>query len=209
MIIEPGNAIQAHFGRYTRAFYIAIAALAVGLLFGILAIGTLTPSDKLSLIHYIRQFLNQEAAAPTYHGIFKPMLAGNLKMLGLLYLLGVSVAGMPLILIVVFFRGFVLGFSSAFLIGTLQWQGFWVSVIGIFLQNLFVGTAFVIVAAVALGFSWELISPKSRKDGWSIPRGFAFFTGLVIVMACVNVVGTALEAYVAPFLLHVLSTWGI
>lgn len=209
MITVPGNRIQQHFGRYTPQLYVALATLLVGVLFGVLAISTLSLADKLSLLSYIRRFLSIEAVSPTYHHIFQRALADNLKVVGLLYLLGVSVAGMPLVLVLVFFRGFVLGFASAFLVGTMHWQGVCVGIATIGLANLFMLPALVIAAAVALGFSWDLISPNRRQDGAGLARGFAFFTGLVVVMAAVTLVGTALEAYAAPFLLHLFSNWGI
>ncbi len=209
MITAPGNRIQQHFGRYTPQLYVALATLLVGVLFGVLAISTLSLADKLSLLSYIRRFLSIEVVAPTYHHVFQRALADNLKVVGLLYLLGVSVAGMPLVLILVFFRGFVLGFASAFLVGTMHWQGVGVGIATIGLANLFMVPALVIAAAVALGFSWDLISPSRRQDGAGLARGFAFFTGLVVVMAAVTLVGTAIEAYVAPFLLHFFGNWGI
>lgn len=181
----------------------------MGLLFGILAIGALTPQDRMSLLGYLHNFINLEMSRPTYHGIFKPALATNLKMLGLLYILGVSVAGMPLVIILLFFRGFVLGFAASFLIGTMHWQGIWLATISIVLENIFIVPALLIVSAVALGFSWDLISPKSRFKRASLTQGFAFFTGLVVVMAFAVVVGTALQAFATPFFMHLLSRWGV
>lgn len=209
MVIAPGNRLQEHFGRYTTQLYIAAAALLVGILFGALAIGTLSVADKLSLLGYMRRFLDVEALAPTYHNIFQRALADNLKVVGLLYLLGVSVAGMPLVVVLVFFRGFVLGFASAFLVSTMHWQGVGVGLATIGLSNIFVLPALIIAAAVALGFSWDLIAPRTRRNVPYLGRGFAFFTGLVMVMSAVTLVGTALESYASPYLLHLFANWGI
>ncbi len=208
MVTAPGNHLQAHFGRYTTQLYLAIAAVLVGILFGMLAVGTLTAGDKLSLLAYIRHFLDVEAAKPTYQHVFKPALAENLKTIGLLYLLGVSVAGMPLVLMLVFFRGFVLGFGAAFLVSTMHWQGAGVGLATMGIANVFLLPALVLASAVALGFSWDLISPRTRQDGTPLGNSFAFFTGLVIVMALVTLVGTALECFAGPFLLHLFSAWG-
>ncbi len=205
MIIEPGNPIQAHFGRYTTMLYVVIATLAVGLLFGILAVGTLSPADRLLLVRYVDQFVRREAAAPTWHGIFRPALVNNLKLLGLVYLLGISVAGVPFVLFIVFFRGFIVGFAVAFFVEVLHWQGVWLSTATIGLQNVFLIPALVIVSAVALGFSWDLISVSARASGPTIAQRFAYFTGLAVAMAAVFVVATALEAYAAPLLVHLFG----
>jgi len=209
VVAQPGNPLQAHFGRYTGALYIVLAVFLVGGLFGALALGTLTVADRVLLIGYIHRFVQVEAVAPTWHGVFRPALTQNLKLLGLLYLLGVSVAGMPFVVIIVFFRGFVLGFSVAFLVGTLHWSGIWLSLVTIGLDNMFLLPALLIVAAVGLGFSWELISPGTRDSRPSALEGFAYFTGLVMVMGLVFLVGTGLESYVAPGLVHWLSPWGV
>lgn len=206
---RPGNPLQAHFGRYTTPLYIAIATFGIGLLFGALATGTLTVADKLMLVDYVHRFVTRETARLAVGGIFQPMLVDNLKLLGLLYLLGISVAGMPLVVVIVFFRGFVLGFAGAFLVGTLHWQGFWLGVIAMGLADFFIVPAMLIVSGVALGMSWELISPKARMERSSLLRGLAHFTGLVLVMGLVTVAGSVAEAYVAPAIVHVLGGLGI
>ena len=206
---RPTSVLDEYLTHYLTPVYIAVAALAIGVLFGVLAIGTLTPADKLSMLAYLRHFIAVETSAPTYRGIFQPALANNLKLLGLLYLLGVSVAGMPLVLIALFFRGFVLGFSTAFILASLQWQGLGLALVAIVLQNLFIVPAVVIVAGVALGFSWQLISVKGRAARTSLSQRFAGFTTLVLAMGLVVLVGTVLEAYAGPFLMHLLSAWGI
>ncbi len=209
MVTAPGNRLQAHFGRYTTHLYLVIAAMLVGVLFGVLAVGTLSVADRLSLMSYVKQFVDLEASSPTYRHVFQPALAQNLKLLGLLYVLGVSVAGMPLVLLVVFFRGFVLGFAATFLVQGLQWRGAAIGTATMGIASVFLLPALVIAAAVALGFSWDLISPAARRKGPGVGKAFAFFTGLVIVMAAVTLVGTALESYVSPFLLHLLGHWGM
>ena len=209
MFTSPGNRLQAHFGRYTAQLYIVLAVLAVGVLFGVLAINTLNVTDKLSLMAYVKQFTALEAVHPAYGQVFRPALAQNLKLIGMLYLLGVSVAGMPLVLAAIFFRGFVLGFSADFLVQAMHWQGAAVGLVTIGLDGVFLIPAVVLAASVALGFSWDLVSPRTRQDRPHLGRNFAFFTGLMVAMSGVTLVGTALETFAAPFLLHMLSSWGI
>ncbi|AUW93539.1 MAG: stage II sporulation protein M [Sulfobacillus thermosulfidooxidans] len=205
----PTSILEDYLAQYLTPVYIAVATMAVGILFGVLAVGTLTPADKLSLVGYLRHFIDIQTSTPTYHGVFRQALTANLKLLGLLYLLGVSVAGMPLVMVALFFRGFVLGFSAAFVLMSFHWQGAGLAAITMGLQNVFIVPAIVIVGGVALGFSWQLISTKGRAARSTLSQRFAAFTTLVVAMSFVVLVGTALEAYAAPFLMHLLSGWGI
>ncbi|WP_028963073.1 stage II sporulation protein M [Sulfobacillus thermosulfidooxidans] len=206
---HPATIWDEYLRHYWTPVYIATAAFAVGVLFGVLAIGTLTPADIFSLETYLRHFVDLETTSPTYHGVFQPALTNNLKILGLLYILGVSVAGMPLVVVALFFRGFVVGFSAAFMISSLHWQGIVLTLITIVLQNVFIVPALIIVGGVALGFSWQLIATRSPAAKHSLAQRFGAFTTLVLAMGLVMVVGTFLEAYGAPFLMHLLGQWGI
>lgn len=209
MVTSPGNPLQAHYGRYTPALYVVLAVMAVGVVCGVLAIGTLSVGDQLQLTDYVKRFVELQAHHPTYGPVFNLALRDNLKLVGLFYLFGVSVAGMPLVVVAVFFRGFVLGFTADFLVTSLHWAGALLGLITVGLVSLFLVPALIIAGAVALGFSWDLISPATRRHAPHLGRSFAFFTGLMIVMAAVTVVGTALEAYASPLFIHVLATWGV
>ena len=207
---RPITIWDEYFSQYLIPIYIALAMFAVGIVFGALAIETLTQADILSLSTYLRHFIHVETSTtPPYAGIFPPALIGNLKILGLFYVLGISVAGMPLVLVVLFFRGFVLGFTGAFLISSLHWQGIALTIIAVVLQNMFIVPALIIVSGVALGFSWQLIAAKGTVGRSSLVQKFGAFTTLVVLMALVIAVGSAVEAYGSPFLIHMAARWGI
>lgn len=206
---RPGWVLENQFRRYRTPLFIAIATFGLGAVFGSMAISTLTVADKALLMDYVHRFIVLEAARPVGPALFTSALANNLKLLGLIYIMGVSVAGMPLVPIVLFFRGFVAGFAVAFLTTTMAWQGIWLTVITIGLQSLFIVPATLLTSAVALGFSWSLIFPQTRSANQSVLQNFVAFTILVALMGMVAVVGTACETAVAPFLLHLLGTWGI
>lgn len=209
MATAPGNGLQAHFGRYTAQLYVVVAVLVAGILFGLLAVNTLSMSDKLSLVAYLKHFVDIESVQPTYSHVLRPALTQNLKLLGILYLLGISVAGMPLVLVAVFFRGFVLGFAADFLVISMHWQGVALGVVTVGLESVFLLPALAIAASVALGFSWELVSPQTRQEAPNLGKSFAFFTGLMVAMGAVTVAGTFVEAFISPFLMHLLGSWGV
>ncbi len=210
MTMRPITIWDEYFRQYLTPIYMASAMFIVGMVFGALAIETLTRADILSLSRYIHHFITIETSTtPPYATIFQPALIGNLKILGLFYILGISVAGMPLVLVALFFRGFVLGFTGAFLISSLHWQGVVLAIITLVLQNIFILPALILVSGVALGFSWQLIATKGQTERSSLVQKFGAFTTLVILMALVIIVGSAVEAYGSPFLIHIAGRWGI
>lgn len=193
--------------RYVPYAGISLATLAVGLIFGILAVGVLTPSEKAQLISQIHQFVTLAHRQGSFGDLFQPALMQNLKAMGLLYMLGVSVAGMPLVLVLLFFRGFVVGFTVAFLIAGLKWQGVGLTLATVAAQNLLMVPALVIAGALALAFSWQLLFPRSASAGQEvgIPEAFARYTLVLAGLCGVIVAATAVEIYVGPFLLRLFG----
>lgn len=206
---HPGLRWREQLHRYQTPLIIAVSTFALGILFGVMAVSTLTAADKVSLVAYLHRFITVGASLPTVTPLFSRAVVDNLKVLGLLYVLGISVAGMPLVALVVFFRGFVLGFALGFLTTAMAWQGVWFAVIGVGLQSIFLVPATMLVAAGALKFSWSLVAPRDTGNRHGVLEQFVALTLLVVAMGAVVVVGSACETVVSPFLIHLLRNWGI
>ena len=56
---------------------------------------------------------------------FQHSMGDHLKTLGLMWILGLSIIGIPLILILIFLKGLVIGFTVGFLVSQLSWRGLW------------------------------------------------------------------------------------
>lgn len=209
VVSQPGLRWQEQLRRYHTPLIIAVSTFALGILFGVMAIGTLTPADKGALLAYLHRFIAVQASASQGTSLFSRAVVDNLKVLGLLYVLGISVAGMPFVALVVFFRGFVLGFALGFLTTTMAWQGVWFGIIAVGLESVFIVPATMLVAAGALGFSWTLVAPRGSGVRHSVLEQFVGLTLLVVAMGAVVVVGSACETVVSPLLVHLLRNWGI
>lgn len=194
--------IQPTWAQYLPYALMSLATLAVGLVFGILAVGVLTVTEKAQLLTQIHQFITLAHGRGSWGGLFQPALMENLKAMGLLYILGVSVVGMPFVLVLLFFRGFVVGFSAGFLIGSLNWQGVGLTFATVAAQNLLILPALVIAGALALAFSWNLIFPRAQGPSRNIPEAFALYTLVLAILCGVIVAATAVEVYVGPWLLQ-------
>ena len=77
------------------------------------------------------------------------MKTGNIQLVFFLFFMGISVIGVPLALLLVFTRGFILGFSSGFLFQTMGLKGFVLTMTGIAPHNiLFIPALFLMVIAI-------------------------------------------------------------
>lgn len=155
-------------------YLLVLAIFALGLICGALNVNFL-PAAKVEALHdYIDAFFKQalglhvDTSQVAWEAIYNKII-----MMAALYILGLTIIGIPAILGLIFLRGFVLGFTVAFLSRDLAWLGLLLAAASIMPQNLLYLPALFIGAVAALSFAL-LLFPRSSST-WSKVWG-AFFS---------------------------------
>ncbi len=126
-----------------------------------------------------------------------------MKFLGLMWVLGISIIGLPLILVLLFIKGIVVGFSVGFLVNQMGWGGFLLSFVTVLPQNLFIIPMFIFIAVVAVGVSLKLIRKIFIKQSMGvqiIPMLTQYFIVLIIAVGFISI-AAGVEAYISPELM--------
>ncbi len=132
-----------------RIFLLALVAILfiMGIVFGVLAAGILDKHQKVDLMNYLNQGLHGPVIQNQAYT--KQTIVSNIQMVFFLFFMGISVIGVPLALLLVFTRGFILGFSTGFLFQAMGLKGFVLTMTGIVPHNiLFIPALFLMVIAI-------------------------------------------------------------
>jgi stage II sporulation protein M len=98
------------------AYVIILFVFALGLTTGSLEVYKLQAGELQELSIYLDRFMDQAALIETEPAAaVKSVLYNDLILIAAIYFLGLTIIGIPVILILIFTRGFVLGFSIVFL----------------------------------------------------------------------------------------------
>lgn len=194
-----------HF-RECRSLYIFVIALfMVGIVFGGIVVNSLPYGTKLDLLHYMEQFFGElsrgQIADPRL--MFRESLINDLQYIGLIWLLGLSVIGLPIIFLLIFIKGLVLGFTVGFLVSQMGVNGFLASLVSIFPQNMLLIPADLFISVIAvvccLKVFRQLLIRTRREPLW--PQMFGYV--LLLLPACVLVfAASSFEAYLSPSLIR-------
>jgi stage II sporulation protein M len=155
-------------------------------------------SELLGLIdNYVQRDL-QEAFTP--QSIFWHAFFNQVKTVLAIWFLGLTVIGLPLILAVVFMRGFSLGFTGGFLLQEKAGTGVLICILSIFPHNI-VYIPFLLVSAVlAINFSYFII--KGRNSSLlPLSKGLIMYSILMVLLLVVFLAGAFIEVYLSPWLL--------
>lgn len=177
----------------------------MGVIFGAIIVNTLSPVQKENLLGYLGHFFQgldqKDATDPKI--AFQHSLGGHFKTLGLMWILGISVIGIPFVFVLMFLKGLVIGFTVGFLVNQLSWEGLWFSLSAVVPQNLLVVPALMVVAVSGTAFSVLLAKNRLIQRRGKIYPQFLSYSILVTSMACILVVASLFEAYVSPMLMRV------
>jgi stage II sporulation protein M len=201
-----GQTIQAYTREHQSLYWFTIVLFTMGIIFGAVLVNSLPLSQKQELHSFLQYFflnLGQQGI-PDTRPHFQESFSHYAKTVGIMWVLGLSIIGLPMILLILFLKGVVVGFTVGFLVHQMQWQGVTFAMVGVLPQNLLVVPALFIVGVSGISFSLRLIKTRllSKRDG--IMPHFVGYTVLVLSMLAVLTIASLFETFVSPRLMQLV-----
>lgn len=198
-----GHTIQAYAREHQSLYWFTIVLFAMGIIFGAVLVNSLPLSQKQELHGFLQYFFSTlgQQGIPDTRPHFQESFGHYAKTVGIMWVLGLSIIGVPMILLILFLKGVVVGFTVGFLVNQLQWQGVSFALMGVLPQNLLVVPALFIVGVSGISFSMRLIKTRllSKRDG--IMPHFVGYTVLVVSMLAVLTIASLFETFISPRLM--------
>jgi stage II sporulation protein M len=197
--------LAEHFTYYALVFLLFV----MGVVFGALTVNHLTGSDRAGLLSYLRLFVHDFQAATPVPGsvLARDAILGNLKTLGFLFVLGITAIGAPFILLVIFTRGFVLGFTVGLLVKELYFKGFFFALISVTPHNLFLLPALIVAAVAHIDFGVVLIRSRLTRRPIIMSREIKHCLFITCLAAMAITIGSLVEGYFSPVLMSLVTKY--
>ncbi len=158
----------------------------------------------------LQQELERSVPAGFSQAVFWQAFFPQLKSMLLVWFLGMTLIGSPLILGVLFYRGISLGFTFHWLFHLRSWKGLGLFLASVLPQNLIYLPCLGIWSVLALKLSGNIlrnIRRKKKKPPVSFPSLFLKYQLLLPVFLCFTAAGAVVEAWFAPRLFSWLVTF--
>ncbi len=195
------NSVAAQKRRYLFLILLLIAGILSGIVFSLI----LSNSDKQIIQSSLDNFFKSVSTDElNYLSSFIQSLKNQVLPAVLIWLLGISIIGVPFILFYDFLKGFLFGFSVGAILLTYQWKGilkafFYVfphQILGLFLS--------IFLCFYALRFSGKLVAVLFFKKDLSLKRAMKRYGqvfGIVFIGFCFL---SLMEVFLAPTLLRLV-----
>lgn len=200
-----GQVVNRHIEQHLSLYIFIIVLFLMGIIFGTLTIHSLGHSQQTDLFYYFEQFMEEmkkDQIADTKEA-FAHNFLHYVKYIGLIWVLGLSIIGLPIILILLFLKGVFVGFTVGFLVHQMGWKGVLFTLVAVVPQNLIVIPVILSISVISISFSMKLIGhlfgANRSHERPNIPK----YMGTMVVMTLILLVISLFETYFSPALMRI------
>lgn len=190
------------------AYFFMILIFIIGIVIGAMAVKTLPDEQKRELIGYLGVFFqglieHQEGISDT-HSILASVIFNNIKIIGIMWLLGFTIVGIPFVLFIVCLRGFIIGFTVGFLVNEYIMKGLLFALVSVLPHNFVAVPAILATGVAATTFSLMLVRRKNKNNNNlfynSITYTIFCFSMLIIMLGA-----AIIEVYISPVFMKTVA----
>ncbi|MCM3566718.1 stage II sporulation protein M [Neobacillus mesonae] len=201
------------FREHSSIFLFIVVLFLMGVIFGAIVVNSMSYTQKEDLFYYLSQFFGQvsDGKVAEQGDMFIQSFLHNSKFIGLIWILGISIIGLPVILILLFVKGMVVGFTVGFLVSQMGWKGFMLAFVSILPQNIITIPVFIIMASLSVIISLKMIKKQFMKKFAQpvMPLFKGYIIALIAAVICISA-ASGVEAYFSPwFMKTAISTIGL
>lgn len=208
MIMQLQNTIKEHIKNNRNSYLFLLMAFTLGVSAGAFTVNGLSTMQRDELAHYFQGFLQLfDNLNVNSSELFYIALLQNLKFIGLLWILGVTIIGLPFIFIILGIRGFITGFSSGFIISALGMKGLLFSGLALLPKEIIIVPCLIAIGVNGINFSMNIAKNKptdvNKKSG--LKSAFVSYCLVTLLLSCIILAGIIFDAYITPTLLRMIS----
>jgi stage II sporulation protein M len=193
-----GNQTMKQFMKENVSLYVFVSVLfVIGVVFGAVMVNALSLEQKQEMSRHLGSFFQEvNGGMEVDKGLsFQQSFGLHMKWILLIWLFGLSIIGLPLILILDFLKGVLIGFTVGYLIGQLSWKGMLFAFVSVAPQNLIIIPALLICSVSAIAFSIYMIKNRFIQRKGSMYQPFMRYTSITLVMGVLLLGAAVWEGY--------------
>ncbi|MBX4259119.1 stage II sporulation protein M [Clostridium estertheticum] len=193
--------VNKHIQENYWLYIISILCVFTGIILGIYSVKYMGEFEHKDLVNYLVNFIDpSNTSGISYKLIFFQSIKNNLPVIIFLWFLGLTIVGLPIIVIIDLLKGFTVGFTFSFMISGLGKSGIGIAMLGVLPQNLIYIPCTIFASVISMEFSIMLLRNKFNKQ-WtsSISSRIIYYSVIFIVIIVFLFIGIIIESYIAPY----------
>lgn len=202
------NYLKEELKKEKNLIILILAIFIIGLVVGSLFVNFITKDDKTLLINQVEiYFSSVKSLDKKVFGInaFTPNLINNELQIFLIFALGLSILGIPVVILIMFFKGFMLGVTLSTFILKYQLLGVLSSLLYIFPCFIIYIIIYTLISFFAVSTSLKFLKAIIKKDNLSFKKFLGKYLLCFLICLVLIIINTLLDAFLTPILLKLFT----
>lgn len=191
-------------GRYFSLYMIFI----VGVSAGAFTVNGLSTLQNEELSNYLQGFFEiVEKQRFNSNELLMISFQENIKAVALLWVLGVTIIGIPFIYLLVLVKGFIIGFSSGFIIKAMGGKGILFTFLTILPKEIILIPSIIALSVNGVNFSLNMIKSKSIKQilNQNLRMEIVRYTLFTLFFSVFVFFSSVIETYIIPVFIRIIT----
>ena len=184
-----------------------LSIIIIGVTLGAIFSNIIDLNNQKLVIEKINSFINNiNNGSINSLLIFKNALGINLLYTILIWLLGMSLIGIIIVFIILFFKSFVLGFTLSSFIITYKYKGIILSILYLLFGELLNIIALLLLTIYSINFTIKLLKQifKTNINNNELKHFLKHYFIILIIVLIINITSSLTEAFILPSLIKLI-----
>jgi stage II sporulation protein M len=202
------ESLYIHLKNNINRYFLLFMIFIIGVSAGAFTVNGLSTLQRDELIQYLKGFIHiMDKQSVNSNELLMISLQENTKIIVLLWLLGVTIIGIPFIFLLILVRGFILGFSSGFIIKAMGFKGMLFGLLALFPKEIIMIPCIIALGVNGINFSLNIIKSKSIKQvlKQNLRMDFIGYSLSTIFFSIFILIGTLVETYIIPVFIRIIT----
>jgi len=207
MIKKIHEVLISHIKNNINTYFFLFLMYIGGISAGAFTVNGLSSLQRNELINYFQGFLELfEHQWVDSNEILRISIIDNARLVIALWVLGVTIIGIPFIYLLVGIRGFITGFTSGFIIYIMGFKGVLFTFLTILPKEIIMVPCIIALGVNGIKFSLNIVKDKSAKQMSknSLKTNFFAYCFVTLFFSCFLLVGILVEAYISQVFMRMM-----
>lgn len=197
------NKAKQNISNQKKKYLFLATIMLIGIISGIIFIIFISKEDKSLVKTELNNFFTFiQNNKINYLETFLNGMLSNLAYLIIIWILGISIIGIPIIIFLLFIKGFIFGFSFSSIIVNYNLKGFFLSLAYQLPHHLILLILFLLISFYAISFSVRLFRILFFKENINLAPYFKRYNQIAAICIIGIVLCSLLETFLSPVLIN-------
>jgi len=185
-----------------QKYIFLLTLILIGVVSGIMFILFVSKADKqLIKEHLTLTFDTIKAHRVNYSSTLLNNCVKNVLSLMFIYISGISIIGIPLILLFLFFKGFIVGFSISSIVSIYHFKGVFISMLYLVPGDMLMLVIWILMGFYSISFSIKLFRYLFLKENISLNIYFKKLNKILLISFISILVISIIQTFLEPLII--------